>query len=806
MKSILFLGGICLSILAPSQVSWYDEFSDSTLQRNPTWYGDTTKFIHQNEQLQLRDTDAGSSEVYTHSLVSQQGNWSGWINLDFNPSSSNFAEIDLCRDTNGRAHFLRFGGDSRDCIALYSRIGTIETELIKSQDGILSSTPTVQWSVDRNLDSTWTLSLNIDSTSWQSVGSIFDSSFYPSSHFAVRCTYTKTRADKFYFDDISVSGFPFLDTVAPSVTSYRWSSRTKLHVQLSEPTFSDSSTIRDQHGHPWHLNYINPTQLMLISDVPATNGSYTFDFSVITDAYQNPLSNYTFTLNRPVPRSIIISEIMPDNQPVVSWPAEYIELWNPTSDSISLTDWQLHINGSTHELGELWIHADERILVTSDLLNIPNAQVEVNTSSLLPNESGMIWVVDDWGEQIDGVAYSSALFTIGWKSHGGWSLERDESYPSCALNQAWRESTDLSGGTPGQPNKPAIQTSSPLNHLTSIDYQEDTVVLNFSIALDSLYCPLAVCTPIDIRKNSWTLTELQSSTLPISASTCLGLSLDTTVIQLPESISKSSQILITEVLYDPEDGIAEFVEIANIGDKAVLLDELRISSWSFGFGIEELHPITTIAQPLLPNEVLVLGRGDADALFRRYPTQNKRAWCMDALPVSLSKEDGLCIAMPNGTLLDSVMWNDDLHNEFLSDTKGISLERNLSDYSLSSSSDPNGATPGIWMYEHGQWTSDIKLENARFSPNGDRYKDEVIMHLPARWEDWVVQFTVSNASAIQVDGSRHESRVTRLGKIKWDGRANGNVLPHGQYLLSIRAISPTGKVETWRHGCLLIHE
>ena len=58
-----------------------------------------------------------------------------------------------------------------------------------------------QLSVKRKSDSTFLIQ-----------GQCFEDSHLSNQHFGIECVYTQTRSDKFYFDNLMVEGYSFLDT------------------------------------------------------------------------------------------------------------------------------------------------------------------------------------------------------------------------------------------------------------------------------------------------------------------------------------------------------------------------------------------------------------------------------------------------------------------------------------------------------------------------------------------------------------------------------------------------------------------
>jgi len=209
-KLLLFL--LCLPIIGLGQFT--DNFSDGDFTNNPSWMGDVPIFeVDTNFSLHLNDTAASTSSLVTQSQAIINGKWIFSVEMDFSPSTNNFAKVYLSSDMvdlsgvlNGM--YVKIGGQSGsvDDISLYTQTGTNSTEIIDGVAGLLSNNPDVSIKVTRDVLGNWELFLDTNGVFFTQ-GIAFDTSITSSDYFGVYCKYTVTRSDKFWFDDFSVSGF-----------------------------------------------------------------------------------------------------------------------------------------------------------------------------------------------------------------------------------------------------------------------------------------------------------------------------------------------------------------------------------------------------------------------------------------------------------------------------------------------------------------------------------------------------------------------------------------------------------------------
>src|SRR5690606_21395408 len=132
-------------------------------------------------------------------------------------------------------------------------------------------------------------------------GETTDSRTLASSYFGIYCEYTSTRSDKFYFDDIIVSGTAFQDGIPPELLSIEATAPNQLVAKFSEPISSAfgfelaNFNVQPQMGHPQKVELKdNPSELELYFEKNFTSGAeYLFTAINVADTAQNispPLS------------------------------------------------------------------------------------------------------------------------------------------------------------------------------------------------------------------------------------------------------------------------------------------------------------------------------------------------------------------------------------------------------------------------------------------------------------------------------------------------------------------------------------
>ncbi|MBL6663297.1 MAG: lamin tail domain-containing protein [Flavobacteriales bacterium] len=184
-------------------------------QNLDNWTGDTYKFeIDSLGQLHLSaQALTDKAIIWRNSKALINGLWQIDVTMDFNPSSTNYTQIHLSSDSVANGYFIKLGG-ANDEVNLYKRQDSQSIKLIDGSDDLLDlDSVALSLLVERDSLGLWQLSIKrISDNDFLFQGQCFDDSYLTSQQFGIECVYTKTRSDKFYFDNLRVEGYSFVDT------------------------------------------------------------------------------------------------------------------------------------------------------------------------------------------------------------------------------------------------------------------------------------------------------------------------------------------------------------------------------------------------------------------------------------------------------------------------------------------------------------------------------------------------------------------------------------------------------------------
>ncbi len=226
----------------------------------------------------------------------------------------------------------------------------------------------------------------------------------------------------------------------------------KLYIDENENGIADDSEIFAEHVIP-SLAAGDSASIVFIIDEPGMVGVLHIILMIGDDG--NNANNIISILVKVLPDrpEIVINEFLPD--PVSVGPAEWIELFNRTNDTIDITGWQIgdsiHQNVITTDIklfagGAYLIVCENKTAFAGTYQDVPSdIVIEIAGWRALNNSGDGIILRDNFGFVIDSVIFSS---TYG----GGHSIERVSAVEPAGDTANWGASVAISGATPGEIN------------------------------------------------------------------------------------------------------------------------------------------------------------------------------------------------------------------------------------------------------------------------------------------------------------------------------------------------------------------
>ncbi|MGI8583172.1 MAG: lamin tail domain-containing protein [Chitinophagaceae bacterium] len=543
------------------------------------------------------------------------------------------------------------------------------------------------------------------------------------------------------------------------------------------------------------------------------------------------------------PYDIVIDEIMADPTPQVGLPNnEWLELKNTSAIAINLQGFRIgDLTGQSGAMPSYLLKPDSFVIICTGsavaAMSVFGPAISVTNFPSLDNNGDQLSLISLQGKVIYAVNY-----TIGWyqnelKKEGGWTLEMIDTKNPCSGFSNWKASIDLKGGTPGKKNSVdalnADKTSPKLLRAFAVDNLNITLV--FDEPLDSLKgaaiasynisdgigAPQSAITAspvfdkVNLKLNSplavnkvYTIT---SNTVTDCAGNAIG-SKNTARVGL-SSVADSFDVVINEILFNPNSGGVDYVEIYNRSQKIIDAKQLYIANRNSTNVISSIRQLTTESVLLFPGDFLVITE-DPQIVKQHYITTNPDAFIQVGSLPSFSDDKGdVIILNVQGKIVDEVMYSDKWHFALISNTEGVSLER--IDYNAASvqnnfhsaATSVGYGTPG---YKNSQFRIDQQVQGEItvtpevFSPDNDGIDDFATINYNFPSPGYVANITVLDASGRTVRYLQKNALSGTKGSYVWDGLGEKQQkLSQGIYIIYTEIFNTEGKKKQFKNTIVL---
>jgi Lamin Tail Domain/Bacterial Ig-like domain len=569
-----------------------------------------------------------------------------------------------------------------------------------------------------------------------------------------------------------------------------------------------------------------------------TNGmNYEITVSQILDLARNEIqkTSKTFLYFIPTPveyKDIVFTEIMADPSPVVQLPeTEYIEILNRSLHAVDMQNWTL-TDGSTS------VRFPHKIILPGDywVLTSPSQTSKFHSSTIvvgLPNFPSL----NNNGESLrlqnaEGITIDSVNFTLAWyregeKTDGGWSLELIDPGNSCGEEDNWSASEAEQGGTPGEIN--SINASKPdltaPKLLSVVPASANEVHLAFNEKLDPLIDgnSFHFSPPVEIEEIRFIDNSLRYMVLHLkealqnrvlyqlevqSISDCAGNTIDPSTNQvnfaLPEK-AETGDLVLNEVLFNPQPNGVDFVEIYNASAKFVDLKGWGLSN------IENNQPLRAeiiSATIIVAPHAYVVFTSDKTSLQNYFPLTPIDRVVEVALPSLPDDAGSIAVVSSENSVIDYFLYEDDFHSPLLKDEEGVSLERisfneptNHSNNWISANSSVGYATPGqansaskpYEAVESGQ----VAVTPEIISPGSLGTFAQIKYQFEQN--GFIANVKIIDQQGRPIKEVANNESVGYEGFFRWDGdQYDGTPARSGYYVVWFEVFDLQGKVKTYR--------
>lgn len=559
-------------------------------------------------------------------------------------------------------------------------------------------------------------------------------------------------------------------------------------------------------------------------------------FTFLVPANTEDFSSADCTVQTAEPYDIVINEIMEDatidGGGTLGLPAvEYVELYNRSDKTINLENFVFTDGSSKQAVFPKYeippyaylIIGKTSASVLSDFgnfLGLPNFPT-------LSSEEELV-LKNEFGDLLDVVDYTQDWYGSTSTAAGSYALERINPQNPCEGSTNWRGSTSFLGGTPGKENA-VIDIStvlSPLNitdayplnanqvKLTfdkAVNISDLTEINNFSITNNTILDLSLIGNTLNaiVLALENPLVENQIETIEIATTLkdCTGNPIDgrtTYPITLPV-LANANDLVINEILFNPQTGGKDFIELYNRSEKVIDLSSLFLANQALDN--PQFKPVE-IQKLLFPNEYVVFTESPTD-IKTRYKIANPNALFDLDLPTFADKEGNILLYTNHGTetiFIDEFDYTDEFHNALLNDKNGVALERINPDLPTQNGGNWNSASATVgYATPTGQNSQSIEsirekasifsLSNNRISPDGDGFEDILQINYAVDKAGYSATIHIYDAAGRLINKIAQNELLATSGSFKWDGvAADGQKANVGIYVLWMEYFNLDGDV------------
>ncbi|WP_340152868.1 lamin tail domain-containing protein [uncultured Marivirga sp.] len=624
------------------------------------------------------------------------------------------------------------------------------------------------------------------------------------------------------------------DIIPPQLDSVLFLSDSVLLLTLDEPldtlsvenieNYDLSPQINLEEARLWSENQV----VLIWKNDWITGFPYTLTLNGITDLSENPILDFEKEIiltspAKPGFNELIITEIMANPNGDQELPnRQYVEIYNPTDELLSLVDVKYMDERDTVALDLNYIEAGEYLLLApssaeEDLR--PYARViGLSPWPNLNNRGDDLQLITD--ETIVNQAfYSDQWYKENFKyDEGGWSLEMIDVRSPCLGISNWRASIADAQGTPGMENSvteenidqsgPELEKAFAPNPKTVIAYFNEVIDITQIRRNQFRISPsiqIESAEMLDLSSVKLKLTEELKVKVRYSLNTnnltdCVGNIINSNANQVNFALAEPPQqgdLVLNEVLYDQKSGGADFIELLNISDKYI-----NLSGWTVEGNSDENVIYENENVIVAPGQYLAL-TPDKTSIIEDYPTSHHEENIVEAnLPTLTNAEGKVRIVSANQELEEYLEYSDDLHLPFLRTVDGVSLERIHPEAPINEADSWSSAASAVGYATPGKVNSQLTNENTGFG-NIEANPKTFAHNQPGRnftlinyrLDDAGTKATVKifDMKGTMVNTLANNETLSNTGFFRWDGvDFNGRKVRTGYYIIYFELFTAEG--------------
>jgi hypothetical protein len=274
------------------------------------------------------------------------------------------------------------------------------------------------------------------------------------------------------------------------------------------------------------------------------------------------------------------------------------------------------------------------------------------------------------------------------------------------------------------------------------------------------------------------------------------------------------EIVINEILFNPQSGGSDYVELYNRSNKIFDANKLYIANRNSSGVISSPKLLAPSPCYIFPEEYIVVTE-NATELALNYLVQNPDVvLTISSLPSFPDDEGDVILLNFQGNIVDEIKYRDDWHFALIDNAEGVALERidpdgpsqNETNWHSAASTAGHG-TPG---YKNSQYkllqgiNATIEITPKVFSPDNDGRDDVTTIQYKTTEPGYTANITIYDAGGRPVTSLVRNGILGLTGYWNWDGLDDKKLkLPVGTYIIVTEIFNLRGKKETFKNVVVL---
>ncbi|HLW50785.1 MAG TPA: hypothetical protein VKZ78_07410 [Sphingobacteriaceae bacterium] len=293
-----------------------------------------------------------------------------------------------------------------------------------------------------------------------------------------------------------------------------------------------------------------------------------------------------------------------------------------------------------------------------------------------------------------------------------------------------------------------------------------------------------------------------------------------TLITLILSATTNFQLIINEILFNPQKDGVDFVEIFNPSGHPINLQEVWIANINNAGAVANMQRISETPHIMMPGTYRVLTT-DPLVVAQHYPKARLQHFIkMNRLPafnnnqgnVLLLHQPGLAMGIQDLYILDSLFYSAAMHSPFIKDPKGISLERqnpsidtNAPGNFKSAAVSEGGATPGYQNSSVHTAKTILNMKSRIVSPDHDGIDDQLELHYNITHAGLMATIQIFNSQGYLAKNIIRNTSIPSQGIWVWDGQnEQGSIVSPGIYTIVIELYNNSGYRQVFRKSFVIV--